>query len=86
MPTQPPDTGRGTDSSETIRDQFERGVRDFSLLFTRWMDTNGERPAIPVELRGDALHFSAEGAAHDHPGVDLSDLAGLIAHAPTRMG
>lgn len=55
MPTQPPDTGRGTDSSETIRDQFERGVRDFSLLFTRWMDTNGWSHPVMVGLAAGCL-------------------------------
>lgn len=46
----------------------------------------GDRPAIPVQPCSGTFRFSATGAAHDHPGVDLSDLAGLIAHAPTRMG
>lgn len=48
--------------------------------------SEGERPAVPVELRDGVLHFSIEGAAYDHPGVDLGDLVGLASLESTRMG
>ena len=45
-----PDLVLGPDPSGTVRDQFDNGVRNFSLLFTRWMDTNGWSHPVMVNL------------------------------------
>lgn len=65
MPRPLPETGPNQDQSETIRDQFERGVHDFSLLFTRWMDTNGWSHPVMVSLAAGCLKLpSSKGWLH----------------------
>ena len=50
-----PDCGLGPDA--TIRDQFENGVRVFSLLFTKWMDTNAWSHPVMVQLAAGCLQL-----------------------------
>jgi len=50
-----PYCGLGPDA--TIRDQFERGVLDFSFLFTKWMDTNAWSHPVMVQLAAGCLQL-----------------------------
>ena len=52
-----PDTVLEQDPSGTLRDQFQSGVHNFSLLFTRWMDTNGWSHPVMVNLAAACLEL-----------------------------
>lgn len=52
-----PETAPQRDSSETLKTQFDRGVRNFSLLFTRWMDTNEWSHPVIVNLAACCLEL-----------------------------
>lgn len=52
-----PDRVLDEDPSGTLRDQFTIGVRNFSLLFTRWMDTNGWSHPVMVNLAACCLEL-----------------------------
>jgi hypothetical protein len=41
----------------TIRNQFENGIRVFSLLFTKWMDTNAWSHPVMVQLAAGCLQL-----------------------------
>jgi hypothetical protein len=45
------------DQTENCRDRFEQGKRLFSLLFTRWMDTNGWSHPVMVNLATSCLQL-----------------------------
>lgn len=50
-----PDLASELDPVETLKDQFDNGVRNFSVLFTRWMDTNGWSHPVMVNLAAACL-------------------------------
>jgi len=52
-----PELALDRDPSGTVRDQFDNGVRNFSLLFTRWMDTNGWSHPVMVNLATSCLEL-----------------------------
>lgn len=41
--------------AESLKDQFELGVQNFSRLFTKWMDTNAWSHPIMVSLAASCL-------------------------------
>ena len=47
-----------TSSEDALRarDKYDQGVRNFALLFTRWMDLNGWSHPVMVALAKSALH------------------------------
>jgi hypothetical protein len=47
----------GLDPDATLRDQFENGVRGFSFLFTKWMDTNAWSHPVMVQLAAGCLQL-----------------------------
>ena len=55
-PTTDPST-HSIDPTATLRDQFESGVRVFSCLFTKWMDTNAWSHPVMVQLAAGCLEL-----------------------------